>query len=206
MMILFTLVMERQYKRGYQQLPIALLGMLLFAFPTFFLSMTYLNHRSFKETLQTLAIFMHKHDQYHSAYFFTTRASFVSLSNELERKIKLGYRLPSLWMVAGLVNKELLLRGKQADPQFIQDKNFVIKMIADDLSINKPDLVFIDVSKDKLYMEDKHFEYLPYFAQNSHFMEAWKAYHFLTTVEHFPFYKLDVYARTVGATAGAPTG
>ena len=67
----------------------------------------------------------------------------------------------------------------------MRDELFFIDLMAEDIEIKKPKFVFVDVKEYKTYYLPHRFEYLPYLLKNSHFQEAWKPYHYYTTIKAF---------------------
>lgn len=85
--------------------------------------------------------------------------------------------------------------AKKRDPKWEEDSRFLVNMTVDDINTKKPDYIFVDVLKNKAYLNDVKFEYLNFFSQFPSFNKAWSQYHYFTTLNNDPVYKFDVYIR-----------
>jgi hypothetical protein len=171
---------------------IGLLALLFFSVPSYLWYQVYLMRAPHREALRPLVTFLKKEAAHQSVYFFapTTIYTFPTIDYA---EVELGSRFPFMWMVAGLVNQSLL--NEEAVQQHKQDKLTLGNMIAEDLNQYQPLLVFIDIRARKPYLNQAHFDYLVYFSDNPQFRQAWKDYHYLTTLEKPGLYQLAVYKR-----------
>lgn len=175
------------------------LSLLIFSFPFIYIKNYFFMEAGYKTQFNTLVDLINKQAAHKPIYFLSNR--FAVLSPLLNDTTSIySSRFSCLWMIAGLHKAALL---NQYPQQIIErDKNYFIDMIADDLINNKPAIVIVDISPDKLYfytIERKTsanylkpvyhftplaFDYLNYFSDNKHFVKAWRDYYLLTTIDH----------------------
>ncbi len=83
---------------------------------------------------------------------------------------------------------------KRHDTETTADKKFLLSLLIDDFKTKQPDFVFIDIQKDKPYLEGD-FNYLQYFADNQEFNQLWKSYRYKETITYQNFYMFDIYSK-----------
>jgi hypothetical protein len=89
-----------------------------------------------------------------------------------------------------------LQREQQQQPSSLADKNFLINIIAADITEYKPDYILVDRGNDSTHVLTMQFDYVTYLSSNPAFREALKNYHFFTTLQKPTIYRFDVYQRT----------
>lgn len=101
-------------------------------------------------------------------------------------KTTYGGRSPFFWWVTGLVT----LEKNNLSPVVLQDKNYLIDAIADDLTSHKTNLVIINVAdmKNKLGAQ---FDYITYFSRNEKFKAAWKPYHYVKAIGDYQLFQRE---------------
>ncbi len=96
-----------------------------------------------------------------------------------------GSRYPAFWWFVGLRTLE---KNGQLVAQ-IQNKNYFINIIADDLTRDHTQLVLINEKAFK-EIENKQFDIVHYLSENKKFREAWRHYHYVMTVYPYKIYQL----------------
>ncbi len=84
---------------------------------------------------------------------------------------------------------------KHPSPEVNAAVNFLNQALLTDLNAQMPKYILIDDTKIKPHLGQASFNYLTYFANDSQFQKLWKHYHYVTTFESLPFYKLKVYEK-----------
>ncbi|MHB1947950.1 MAG: hypothetical protein ACYCQI_07545 [Gammaproteobacteria bacterium] len=171
------------------------LGALIFAFPFYQLSCSYYGALEYKEKMNNLIIFMHNHANHQPVYFFSTKLSHEFPTADYA-EVVLASRYPALVWLPGMLKKSTS-ESEKNNLQRIKDRDFFIDRIADEINVNKPSLVFVDVQKNKAYIENISIEYINYFSQSQKFKNVWKRYKYLTTIESPFLYKFQVYQRLI---------
>lgn len=160
----------------------------------------YLVMTDYKKVNQSLVSFIKTYANNKKVMVFST------IGNEFFSEIYYGHAQPAsrfmhfFWIPAIVKNKSLKVPFLQQQ----QDQEILTNDLAEDLEVNKPTLVFVDVRKYKPYLTAVAFEYLPYFLKNKNFSHQWLHYRYLTTLERKPtniningyvLYKYAVYIR-----------
>lgn len=146
----------------------------------------------YKEKLSTLISFIQNHAENQPIYFFTTTTTYEFPMIDYTRAYPAS-RYAFLGWIPGLLKREQLSQ----DSHIIEDKNYYIDVVAEELTINKPKYVFIDEKKIKSNIENYDFDYLKYFSNNEKFNQAWKEYHYVTTLHEDRSYDFSVYERNI---------
>lgn len=205
MVFLFSLFAVKPSKGLCEQIFTTVLGILIFIFPIYITLEVYSVGLSYKEyVLNKLIAFVRTQAQHQPIYVFSEYGNYGSPLIDYTNAI-FAQRFDCLWMGRMLVKQRALL-GDNMLRQYIRnntDTGFFLNMIADDLHIHKPDLVFVDVGEHntKLNGHPSHFDYLSYFLEDKKFKHEWQSYHYLTTLEGGNVgaynYKLQVYKRNM---------
>lgn len=188
---------------------ITLIGMYFFMFSFNLMAESFYRNKAVAEMKNSFMDFLSQYPKTKSVYFFATDIQMAAQTLSYFPSMKFASRFSFFWMLPGMIKQPFLLKNH---PYLEQDKNFLIKMIAEDLIRNKPGLIFIDKKqqKNQLYLVNlSHycsvnvkpisFDYLSYFSQNKLFQTAWKPYHYIMTIKKEglfgPSYEFAVYAR-----------
>jgi hypothetical protein len=161
---------------------------LLLAFPLFYFLITYYDQISWGEQRKKIVSFLNHEAESKPVYFFSDDTYFIFPIIDYAKSINAS-RIPYFWMLPGMLKQE---STKKLPVQ--QDKELLVKMIADDLTKNKPELILID--KKNRYIHRESFSYLDYFLNDPKIQPIWHQYHYLTTLKTMPFYNFDVYRRS----------
>jgi hypothetical protein len=191
-LVLFGLLVSKQGTRKIHYAFTALIGMLVFSFPFYNVHQLYGNACVHKENLNLLIAFMHDNALHKPVYFFTSSAPYTFPLIDYAGSLP-ATRVAFLGWVPGMVRQENLPMTDKKLQEHLSDKAFLIKMLSEDITTKKPQLIFVDIKDHKDYMEDFKFDYLRYFSADKNFQTAWKNYRYLTTIENLPNYKFDVY-------------
>jgi hypothetical protein len=111
-------------------------------------------------------------------------------------KVKWQTRFNHLWMMPALITGNKHFTGMNA-----WIPAYVAAALADDMSHNKPEIVFVDTSP-QFYTTGKHIDLAAYFSAYPKFRRAWQQYSVVTTVNfcstwqkkecHYTVYKRDI--------------
>jgi len=179
-------------------LGLAMLGFGIFFYPIYFLSSEYFYALDYKQGVRGLVEYMKTQIKHQSIYLFSTESNYIFPVIDYAEVASVS-RFPYFWMLPALVKNEK--RAPDISLQNLEDKNFLIRMIVQDLNKHKPDFVFIDVKKHKTNMNFKNFTYLKFFATHPDFQQAWKCYHYVASIHGnennliFSHYHFDIYQR-----------
>lgn len=115
----------------------------------------------------------------HAHSFGTLSASFSFWPEAVDKTGALmGTRFNHLWM---------LPRFLQADDAFTKENAWILQYVADayaqDLTRNKPEIVFVDAGKN-FARTGKPLDLVKYFSGYASFSDAWKHYALATTIDH----------------------
>jgi len=93
-------------------------------------------------------------------------------------------RYPSLWLLPALTR---LKHGDDMIPKIdseyaLEMQSYFVDAIIEDLSNSPPDLVFIDISKNKNFFNKIPFDYLDFFIQYPDFVDFWSDYEYQTEI------------------------
>ncbi|MES2218901.1 MAG: hypothetical protein V4501_10885 [Pseudomonadota bacterium] len=204
---LFGLCASKVAKRTKDAILMGFLGVVLFAIPLYHFYFLYaVAPKIYFDA--NLVNFLQKNAVNQSVYFFAT-CNVAFPYEDYYKNIKPVSRFSFFWMLGALVKEPYYF--KDADPKRrLAGKNFLIDMVAEDLNTQKPTYVFVDVMQRKINLlltnqvslwkydsKPIKFNYLTYFSENPNFVQAWKPYHYVTTIQHErlnePYF--DVYKR-----------
>lgn len=191
LILLFFLFSFSLPSKKYYYSFLAIIGALSFAFPVYLTSIDYSHSISRKEKLMPLVTFLQAHAKNKSVYFFSTTITHMFPSIDYAESTSAS-RLPFFLSLPGLLKQT---RNTPFASQQIQDRDYFLKMVAEDLRKNKPEFVFIDASENKAHLGTIQFDYLNYFLKNAEFKKEWPEYSYFTTLESVPTYKFIVYRR-----------
>jgi hypothetical protein len=79
--------------------------------------------------------------------------------------------------------------------------SFHLQSMISDISKYKPKYIFIDVRKSnpekkQFYFNTNQFDYIKFLSSDSKFLEQWKQYKYLKTINGPPLYKFQIYERS----------
>lgn len=141
-----------------------------------------------------LSNFINKYAKDQSVQFFTTTMCFEFPAIDYAEALPASRFAFFVWM-PGLIKLGLLPVDETKHSRLVDDRNYLLNSVAQDLDIRKPALVFVDVKADKAHMRGVKFEYLDEFLTNKNFQQAWQSYQYFTTIDRTPYYKYAVYQR-----------
>jgi hypothetical protein len=204
--VLYGLLVSRLVERKSETILMATLGFVLYLMP---LSYYYISNAvNQKEWVPSLINFMQGNTVGQTVYFLSTSNDVFPNVEYYANGIPVS-RFSSFWMLGALVKESHYV--KNSDPVTRTEGKFLLaQMIADDLNIKKPEYVFVDVKKIKnnLYFVDTtdaltftvtpiNFNYITYFSEYKNFAQAWKPYHYVTTLLYENRKYVDVYKRKI---------
>ncbi len=149
-----------------------------------------------KNNYESLVNYMNVHMRHQTYYFLATDIHHIT-----EQDASYVSRFSFFWYLPGLIKQSYRPMDKQTYDQYYKDKQFFIDMIAEDLTVKKPQWVFLDVSTRKIYLFWRTpdtitpipFDYLTYFNDNKTFIDIWKNYHYVTSVSGSKYKPLNPY-------------
>lgn len=160
----------------------------IFMIPFSVLKNNYNCGNQYKRSQQPLIQFLQRYAFQQPVYFISAspREIFPAVSYA---GAKYASRLLHLFWLPGVVkehaaqyphNKSSILAPKHPE------ENIFINMVAEDIAVQKPRYIFVDVKEYKAFYDRLSFDYLPYLLQNENFKTAWQPYHFFSMLEkHF---------------------
>ncbi len=179
--LLFGLFLKKISKNLYEWLFTSLLALFLFYAPFNFVKYNYHQGVMFKSLLQHLIAFMNYHTKNKTVYFLTTNLYNTLPSIDYSNTI-LASRFAHIPVLPGIL-QTLRSSKKPYSKNLIEDENFLMHLVVDDIVLKKPDFIFIDGMQHKKFA-DLGFDYISYFSKNVDFRETFKKdYRYLTTVE-----------------------
>jgi len=161
-------------------------GLFLFIIPVLYSYILFVIAIEFKESAQKLIAFMQEHAKDKSIYLFSSTTVYLFPEIDYSNATPAS-RSEALGWIRAIV--------KQQGPKAKEDTQYFVNMIAEDFNTKKPDYVFVDVQKNKSYIEDVNFDYLKFFSHYPKFTQAWKSYRYLATIDNEPKYKFEIYQR-----------
>lgn len=194
LLLLFSLFVPKSHVKKSHIVFTAILGILIFSFPVYSATLRYWSGIIYNEKMGGLIAFLRNNAWHKPVYFFSTQLSEEFPAVDYAEAIPAS-RYPVLFWLPGLVKQLRIPLDNNLYLQLMQDKKFLIDIIAQELNTNKPVLVLVDAQKNKGYLEGINFNYINYFSENQQMRTAWKPYHYLTTIEDAPLYKFQVYGR-----------
>lgn len=196
----FVFAVKRPAMPRLTLLGLSLLVALSFDYPTLIVATIYQRAYNYKINTQPLLQFMNTHFSKASLYLLSSRGNTVfPLVDYAKVEVTPVSRYPFFWMMPGLVKQYHTDPKKFNYAAYIKNRDDLITRVTQDLQTQKPDYVFVDVSRKKgnlLYP----FDYLAYFSQNPAFAKAWQSYAYLTRLDGQPLrfdytYHIAVYQR-----------
>ena len=168
--------------------------MLIFSFPTISTFSKYNNFSSYASLQKPLFIFINQYANHKSIYFIATTNNYTPALDPLKTDVKIGQRYTSLFITG--IMKQLSSTQNNNQRRLLElDNNFFINMIAEDLNKNKPDFVFVDNSKEKMYIDKLNFDFINYYSKNPRFKQAFKSYRYFTSIKLDTAISYEVYSR-----------
>lgn len=173
----------------------AILGFILFFIPFQFFIIYYRFGIMQKSDLAPVITYLQQHEKNRPVYFFSTKSAYMVSVIEQAGAIH-SSRLQFLAWMQRYFRLDL---PQNKSPQQIRDENFFINMLTEDLTRNKPDIIFVDnLSYMTRTNSSMSLDYLAILSKNSAFQTAWKHYHYVKTVEGTKdsYYKFSLYKRS----------
>lgn len=169
---------------------------LIFLLPSYEAFVVFNYSKRSKDNYQKLITYINQNARDQSVYFFTTDISHAFPTIIYADNTQSASRFSFFWALPGLLKRPHLPINPIQLEQLQNDKNFLIDMVSEDLNNKKPSLIFVDNldKKNSLVFYGKsaglenskphyfYFDYLPYFSENKKFVNAWKNYHYVTTL------------------------
>lgn len=194
MMLSFGFLMSETMTSPWRSIFVIGSGVILMAFPFYSLYCHYVNGLIYKKMSDKIVLFMHENAKHKPVYFFSTMASYEFPAVDYAEVSPVSRYQMLLW-VPGYLKKLNSNLDSENKYQLIKDHQYFVNTVADELNANRPWLVFVDVLKNKAYMNNISFDFLEDFSRNPKFINAWKMYQYLTTVQQDSVYQFDVYQR-----------
>lgn len=151
---------------------------LIFLYPAFFVYQQYQLGIIFKKRLQSLIAYMNTNTSHQSVYFLSVTIEDALPAIDYSQSI-LSSHFAHLPLLPGVLEMQQVEKPFSPDLQKAED--VMTTMIVSDLNNKKPRYIFVDARKYKAYFNN--FDYLAHFSKHPEFVNAWKKYHYLQTIE-----------------------
>lgn len=158
-------------------------SILIFSFPFYYAFMYWKSFIDYNKSMHAWASSFPNLGQNSSFYFLTaTMANKFTLLTEFSGQSPSKY--PHMAWLAGITKKAKLPQSTLQYRQSLQDGEYLINSIANELNFFQPQYVFVDASVYKTYFGHTNFDFIKYFLMNKKFMQAWRSYEYFVTVEN----------------------
>lgn len=135
---------------------------------------------SFQQFIKITRKFAH-----HKPIFFFSTDLAMTLPIVYYSNAKLGSRFPSLWPLAGIINRQYALQ--HCDQICREAKQKILHYIMEDFKRYQPELAYVDVHPYKTFIKPP-FEYLKFMQQSPDFQIIWQQYCYLLTSRNYAIY------------------
>ncbi len=172
---------------------IAALALFVFSMPLKMMLGVYCLALDYKKSILTqLVPFINENAENRSIYFLS-RAGYYAFPTLYYTHSQLAPRFYFFWMAAGIWNQADLHKEKGVfQKQLQRDKNFLMNMVADDLFLYKPYLVFVDQMGPPFHLRGSS----PFFfADHLKFQQQWHHYAYFTSLHSPGRFDLAVFRR-----------
>lgn len=145
------------------------------------------NNAPWRDSSTKLASYIEKFKGNHSVYCFTKNGASDCFPLLFNINGQLGGRFHFFWWYSGLRKLENQQLTNQAKTQLDEDKNYFLNVITEDLNRYRSKWVFVNTRSFKNWEQESKkiaSEYISY--QN-----AWKHYHYTTTIDNYRIYTRD---------------
>lgn len=157
-------------------------GSALVAFPVIYFYFMFLNAIIYKANREPLINFLQKNATHQPVYFISANPNEIFPAVNYSEAIYASRFMHLFWM-PGIAKNAAYHPAITLASDYIRDENRMLKMMIEDINLNKPKYIFVDVKDEKPFFTFVSFQYLPYFSKHPEFIAAWKPYHYLTTLE-----------------------
>lgn len=161
------------------------LTLIILSFPLYYINHLYLLGKKEKNNFSGLITYLHKNQHRHPIYFLSPKRHYMALIDGHEHDAHYP-RLEYLGWMHGY------FRGLQQ----IAVEDFFVKITAEDINKNKPQLIFVDQAPYYTVRGVQIFNCLNVLLKYKTFKQAWAPYHYFTTIEQPFTFKFDIYQRT----------
>lgn len=205
--ILLGTLLSLDYFKRFPKHTFALLGLVcyLMIIPVMDTVIDYKSALIYKKNTNPLVDFL-QHNMYRkSVYFISTNPREVFPAVQYADTPYVSRLLHFFWIPHVVKTHYHLGQAEKPEIYPIEaGENQFIRMVAEDINLNKPQYIFIDTKPLKGFLGGLTFEYLPYLLHNTNFKNAWTSYHFETSISHGIFYQYAIYKRTEPTVALSP--
>lgn len=168
------------------------LGVLIFSFPVYLMNGFYRYTIDYDKKMSPLISFMQTNAAQKPVYFFSTSLGYEFPAVDYANAIPASQYPLFVWL-PGLIKQLNGHINSGLQTQLIKDKEYYIASVAQELKNNKPWYVFVDVQKNKPYLNGYIFDYLTTFSEYPEFKKVWASYRYVETIEQASHYKFQVY-------------
>ncbi|OGT36882.1 MAG: hypothetical protein A3F11_08870 [Gammaproteobacteria bacterium RIFCSPHIGHO2_12_FULL_37_14] len=192
--MLLTLCILRSNTKSDHLIVTSYLVFFISALPTYHTYLLINGFMAYKDTMKPLINAMRILAPQQSVYFLSTTMvnEFPIIDDTTSQPIS---QYPSFAWLAGIIKQYSQTNNSHQLQQLNDDKAYFVKNIANELDIFKPTLVFIDVQKNKPYLENYNFDYINELSSDPTFRMAWRNYQYYATIEKTNAYKFALYRR-----------
>lgn len=195
MLFTFIALSSRLFKiNKLKETSFTLAFIVMMSFPFVFIETVYAVGIIKMQKITTLVSFLKKYAPNKNVYFFTTDLTVHNPALYYSNHTQSHSRFSFFLGLGGLVKASHLWTNASMKAIIENDQSRLINMVVDDLTSQKPYLIFVDHTQYKrgftLYnihngRVEPHnipFDYIVYFSQQKNFRQVWQHYHYLTTI------------------------
>ncbi|HSW93463.1 MAG TPA: hypothetical protein VLJ15_03815 [Gammaproteobacteria bacterium] len=155
----------------------------IFLFATCRAGYLYHNGMDYKESNTPLVAFLKNNAANRSVYFIGASPGeiFPAINNA---NVQYASRFLHLFWMPGIIKNHLVQGDTNPSRDNKRVLNLLTDMLAEDIRTKKPEFILVDIKDLKPFYEWIHFDYLSYLSNNPDFKDAFKPYHYFTTLEN----------------------
>jgi hypothetical protein len=209
MVCIFSYILRKMLFLKYQYIIIFLMSLCIFAFPYYYCCNIYYNKIYSLKQIKKIGLFIQQHASNKSVYFFSSTMIYTFPYIHYGNNTVYAPRFSYFFGLPGTIKHIYLNKYQGNNSRSIQDANFIITMVTEDLVNTQPDFIFVDTSqyKSNFWVEEIKsygkiltfipFDYISYFSKNKNFAHEWEKYHYFTSLKgNEPyFYQFKVFRR-----------
>jgi hypothetical protein len=175
-------------------LSVFILALSILAFPAISSIQIYKTAKISKEINLPLVKFINKYAYNKSIYFLATILNYEYPLADYAGAIHSSRFCYLIWL-PGLIREATGNPKSDHITELYKINAYFTHLMADDINKKKPAYIFVDSSKfikTPVFSVEK-FDFIKFFSDNPQFAKVWKNYHYLSTINAEPYYKIDVY-------------
>ena len=178
----------------FKALSMMALAGLVFSYPIYVTYISYQSQITLRKTQKPIIDFLNQNAFGKPVYFLTSILSAEYPTVDYAGALHCS-RFPYLMWMPAYIKAASEHREDQHAIALYKLNTFFMQLVAKDIAEKKPEFILVDTSKYIITptYTVSGFDYLKLFLTNPTFKSVWKKYHYDTTIDHEPSYKLTVY-------------